>query len=405
MNLDPAAQDALDRFRAHVMADESLQMALARCEAPEAFTAAALEIARAAGIALPQDLLNAGLRPDPIGLFLHAPAPLSGKAWPGRDWLPIQTVGLPGGAFEVDWVHFAGLPLRSPFFATDARRAAASPFNRLFRYRTGLDDFIDTAVSDLPAPDGFIFHMSRCGSTLVSQMLAGLPGVIALSEPAPLDIVVKLAADEMLAETADAGAARSRGLEALRAMVAALGRRRSGSDRNAVFKLDSWQAILLPVFRRAFPSVPWTFLYRDPVEVLASLRLTPSIQMMAHVPHFHGIEAESGVGAEDHVARIVARICDSAAAQAGDGGLLVNHSQLPEAIDRIMAHFELAANEDERAAMFETAAKDAKSPWRGYVADSRAKQSAASPAERAAAEGHLAEPYRRLEAIRLAQGR
>ena len=192
MSLDPAAADALDRFRAHVMADQEVQSALAKCEAPDRFVAAALDIARCAGIALEVDVFDAGLRPDPIGLFLHAPASQAGTSWPGRDWLPIQVVGVPGG-LAVDWVHFAGLPLADPFFATDARRAAALPFNRLFRYRTGLDDFIDSAPDDAPAPDGFIFHMSRCGSTLVSQMLAALPGVVALSEPAPLDIVLKLA--------------------------------------------------------------------------------------------------------------------------------------------------------------------------------------------------------------------
>jgi hypothetical protein len=403
MSLDAPAAEALDRFRAHVMTDESLQMALARCEAPEAFVAAALDVARGAGIALAAADFGAGLRPDPIGLFLQAPAPQAGKSWPGRDWLPIQVVGLPGGGLAVDWVHFAGAPLDDPFFATDARRAAALPFNRLFRYRIGLDHFIDGALDDVPAPDGFIFHMSRCGSTLVSQMLAALPGVVALAEPAPLDIVLKLAGEGVGAEARGGAPEAARGLAALRAMVAALGRRRSDADRHLVFKLDSWQALLLPVFRRAFASVPWIFLYRDPVEVAASLKLTPSVQMMAHVPHHHGIHAEADATTEDHIARVVAGICAAAADMAGDGGLLVNYQELPGAIGPILAHFGIPYGQAELATSQEIARRDAKSPWRDHVADSEAKQRDASPALRATVERHLAGPYRRLEALRLAK--
>src|SRR5271166_938284 len=39
-------------------------------------------------------------------------------------------------------------------------------------------------------PAGFIFHMSRCGSTLVSQMLAQLDEVVMLSEPQVLNDVL-----------------------------------------------------------------------------------------------------------------------------------------------------------------------------------------------------------------------
>jgi hypothetical protein len=36
-------------------------------------------------------------------------------------------------------------------------------------------------------PDGFVFHMSRCGSTLVAQMLAVVPDHVVVSEAEPLD--------------------------------------------------------------------------------------------------------------------------------------------------------------------------------------------------------------------------
>ena len=50
-----------------------------------------------------------------------------------------------------------------------------------------MSDLLDQAAAEPGIdPTGFIFHLARCGSTLVSQMLAALPEHIVLSE-APAD--------------------------------------------------------------------------------------------------------------------------------------------------------------------------------------------------------------------------
>src|SRR6185503_16807696 len=236
------APSALDRFRAMVMADPCLQRALARCDSVPAFVALAGEAAARDGLSLRAGIFDPALAPDPIQLFLFGPAPQGGAAWPGRDWRPIQIVH-DGRGLAVDWAHFAGAALAAPFYAQDARRAAASPFNRLFRYRTGLDDFLRRAPEGLKPPDGLVFHMSRCGSTLVARMLATLPAMDVVSEPPPLDMAATIAA----------GADRPGGTEAdgadalLRAMAGALG---GGAADRFLLKLDSWHAILLPLYRR-----------------------------------------------------------------------------------------------------------------------------------------------------------
>ena len=40
--------------------------------------------------------------------------------------------------------------------------------------------------------------------------------------------------------------------------------------RDYFVKFDSWNTLDLALIRRAFPDVPWIFLYRDPVEVIVS---------------------------------------------------------------------------------------------------------------------------------------
>src|SRR6185437_13521248 len=96
---------------------------------------------------------------DPLGIAAFAAMPASGTAWPGADWLPVQVVDL-GGQVFVDWLYFGARPLREPF-------------NRAFRYRLALADFLaGAAAAQSLKPSGLIFHMSRCGSTLAAQMLA-----------------------------------------------------------------------------------------------------------------------------------------------------------------------------------------------------------------------------------------
>jgi GNAT superfamily N-acetyltransferase len=65
--------------------------------------------------------------------------------------------------------------------------------------------------------------MSRCGSTLLSQLLAASPRVVAVSEAAPIDAVLRRTWQ-------DGSMSDDRRLADLRAIVSALGQRRSGAE-------------------------------------------------------------------------------------------------------------------------------------------------------------------------------
>src|SRR5439155_24789392 len=122
-------------------------------------------------------------------------------------------------------------------------------------------------------PTGFIFHMSRCGSTLISQMLAALPQNVVVSEAGPVDAVLRArfqAPD--LPEREQIGW--------LQGIVSALGRRRTGEESHFFVKLDAWHTLDLPLIQRAFPDVPWLFLYRNPVEVMVSHARQPGSQLV-----------------------------------------------------------------------------------------------------------------------------
>ena len=144
-------------------------------------------------------------------------------------------------------------------------------------------------------------------------------------------------------------------VRALRAIVTTFGRCRAGDERRYVVKLDSWHALALPLFRRAFPEVPWVFLYRDPVEVLVSQMRQRGTQMLPQVlpPRFYGIDDDGAALDEDYCARVLAAICNAAADNAKlGGGLMIDYRELPAAVmSRIMPHFGIAAGAAERTAI------------------------------------------------------
>src|SRR5690348_15298359 len=106
----------------------------------------------------------------------------------GSDWVPAQIRSTPAGPM-VDWCHLGDLRFTAPFFAQTIERAMSHPFNQLLRPSTPLAAMAEPAAPEL-RPAGLIFHMSRCGSTLVSRMLAALAQNVVLSEPGPLDQIL-----------------------------------------------------------------------------------------------------------------------------------------------------------------------------------------------------------------------
>lgn len=150
------------------------------------------------------------------------------------------------------------------------------------RALTDTEEFIETTLLDWQAaspglmPSVFIFHASRCGSTLLAQMLARLASHIVLSEPPPLDQLLRAHYVSPLV-----GAAQRAAIDA---MLAALGQRRDGRVFRLAVKLDAWNIHELPLLHRCFPDKPWLFLYRDPLEIAASHLQQPCMHMVPGLP-------------------------------------------------------------------------------------------------------------------------
>lgn len=312
-----------------------------------------------------------------------------------RDWVPVRCFQQETNAF-VDWCFLEKVRLTEPFFDDSIARRFRQPFNLLFRHQTPIEFLGElNEYSEGLKPTGFIFHLSRCGSTLVSQMLAALPENIVISEASPIDFVVR--AKNIDDETK---------IEWLRWMVGALGQRRNEPEKHYFIKFDSWNTLEINLVKRAFPDVPWIFLYRNPVEIIVSHLRQRGAQMIPGLireilPEL-GFEASLEMPPEEYCARVLEKICRSAleSLQTGDG-LAVNYTELPDAVDsKILEHFNIEFSENDRDIMFAATKFNAKSPQMNFAPDSEQKKKEAGAAALAAAEKFVNPIYEALENLR-----
>jgi hypothetical protein len=321
-------------------------------------------------------------------------------------WTPIRlTLERPEPV--VDWCDLRGIAFREPFFMQTVARWASEPadggepLRPVVRTTLSTLEAID-GVGECLEPSGFIFHMSRCGSTVLSRLFGVVPDTFVVSEADPINTFLE----------ADPGTLNEAALVAcLRLMIRALGRKRFGDERHYVVKFSSWNVRRLALLRAAFPGVPWVFVYRAPIEVMSSvLKGSPGWMQLqrfsAEAEHLLGIPAADceGMPPEQFCARVLAGFC--AAALDGDDGtpLFVNYTDLPGvAWGPIARHFGIPLAPEHVARMREEARYYAKdTERRPFVADGAQKR-VATPEVAALADRWLRPLYAELQARRAAR--
>jgi hypothetical protein len=321
-------------------------------------------------------------------------------------WTPIR-VTCEAGAPIIDWCRTDGIDFVDPFFEQSVQRALKEPFRLLFRHETPITALAHPSLApDAIEPSAFVLHMSRCGSTLITQMLGALDEVLVLSEPAPLDTVLR--AGIHYPDVPDAT-----WVDYLRGMVRALGQRGRPRQQRYVVKLDAWAVVWWPLLRRAFPDTPWAFVFRDPLEVMVS----QTRQMWDHM--IPGVLTAAEIDLDLHVrpgpvpawtweefgAAVLARILEAALRQVDDGpALLVDYAELPGAVvTRIGPWLGLDPDLLRHPGLVRAASRNAKNPAVVFRDDRVEKQRAATPELRRAV-APLAPLYAELRARRRRTG-
>lgn len=333
-------------FRERVTESPELREELRAIGSRQELIARAIEMGRQLGFQFNEADALASSQTSPV----RSSAPADG-------WTPVK-VSFRDGEAVAECIYTGSFRFTEPFFQDSVTVAKRNPFTAMFRREMPLDaaDSLDPL-----APTGFIFHMTRCGSTLIAQMLASLDRAVVIAEAAPLD-------DVLQAGLTISDLPRERQVGWLRQIVAALGQRRGGAESLYFLKLDAWHIRHMALIREAFPDVPWIFVERRIEDVIASQLRQPGLPALpgAMDPRILGLRFEDILtpDREHWCRRVLSSFLEAAAAFRSDAsGLFVDYSELPEAVwGRVASHFGVRFSETEVAQMRETARFDAKNP-------------------------------------------
>lgn len=248
-------------------------------------------------------------------------------------WIPWKAAE-PGP--DLAWLPLDGGRFHEPFFEDTLGRLKRA--HAVFYGTRTLFDLLDADLEGLERlqPALLVFHISRCGSTLLAQMLGTDPAVEVLSEPPLLDHLLRSGQDSRIDP-----------------LLALLGQRRFPESRHLVLKLDSWHLAFHGRLRALYPTVPCVLLYREPARVMASHRLLRGMHALPGVldPALFGFDprelpqptlgVDAGVYLDSHLELVLGRYFEwmQAIARGDRNSLLLDFEAGPEACYRSLLAF------------------------------------------------------------------
>jgi hypothetical protein len=322
-----------------------------------------------------------------------------------KGMMPVDAVvvdGRPG----LRWMDMSGVSFAEPFFQQTVERAKADGSSRRELF-TEFDVLLQLEKQlDSVQPAGFIFHSSRCGSTLVANACRAVNNSIVLSEANTIDkLIARFITDPGDVKT-------SLYSVFLRGVVHALAQHRTGNEEHLFIKFSCCSFAEIERIRRIWPNVPWLFLYRDPVETIVSnLKDVPpwlldnDRRVLASI-----VGATPGEVADMHLeelcARTIGSLFSTAHRHVNEKSMLLNYKQLSvPVISSVLNFFKVSPSTAELESIERASQVYSKETagTRAFVLDTDAKQKLASGAVREAAAKWATEPYELLEQKRLEQ--
>jgi len=321
-----------------------------------------------------------------------------------KGMLPVDAVvvdGRPG----LWWMDMSGVSLAEPFFQQTVERAKTDSNRRELFTEFDVLLQLEKQLDSVP-PTGFIFHSSRCGSTLVANACRAINNSIVLSEANAIDKLIA----RFITDPGDVKTSLYSVL--LRGVVNALAQRRTGNEEHLFIKFSCCSFAQIERIRRIWPNVPWLFLYRDPVETIVSnLRDVPpwlldnDRRVLASIVGTPADEV-AGMPLEEQCARTIGSLFSTAHRLANAGQLLLNYKQLSvSVISSVLSFFKVSPSTAELETIERANHLYSKEAYvqRTFSADADAKQKLASDAVREAAAKWATDPYQLLEQKRLGQ--
>lgn len=242
-------------------------------------------------------------------------------------WYPTRaTLGVDHASMT--WTDLSGISFDEPFFHQTVRRAGSRATCTL---PIGMKPTPYSSADTAPA--AFIFHVSRCGSTLLCNMFRSLGNghVVAEAQAFTALLAPVGSADCKAVRLATQTQQRQ---TLLRQITSALGQSPDGQKAPYFIKCTSYSAMRLDLIRSVWPLVPIIFLTRDPLEVMVSnLNRPPGwIKAWKNANQAASLFGWSGntdsLSQEEFLARSFGSICQAAQEHLGSPSLVLDYQDL-----------------------------------------------------------------------------
>ncbi|MBK8608721.1 MAG: sulfotransferase family protein [Chitinophagaceae bacterium] len=208
------------------------------------------------------------------------------KHSPVDGWIPVK-LNTEDGTNLCRWLYVGDKNFTEPFFDETISACRSLPENGHLKRSMSSTDLLPDWAKEIDSlePTAFIFHISRCGSTLISQMLGMLPSNIILSEVPFFDDLLRHGKmHNCMPEI----------LPQLQAAIRLYGTKRNENQQQLFIKTDSWHIHFSKELRALYPKVPFFLLYRKPDEVIRSQQKKRGMQAIPNLlePSIFGFDRD-----------------------------------------------------------------------------------------------------------------
>lgn len=216
-----------------------------------------------------------------------------------KNWIPY-TFDNQSADDICKWMYLGDKEFHEPFFDSTLRECKALPINQSRYHPTGtLDVLIEWATQiEVIQPTAFIFHISRCGSTLVSQLLGLLKTNLILSEVPFIDDLLRYNFKN-----------NHSSLKFVKSGIDFYCAKRTPYLENVFIKCDSWHIHFYEELRLLYPTTPFFLLYHKPDRVIQSHQ---KIRGMHAVPGLIDLEIFNlkqeeifGISQDEYLAKVI----------------------------------------------------------------------------------------------------
>lgn len=277
-------------------------------------------------------------------------------------WIPVKLFPEDNNLL-CRWLYAGDKAFDEPFFdeSISVCRSLYSENWHIKRSMSSTEVLTDWAkMMDTVEPTAFIFHISRCGSTLISQMLGMQPSNIILSEVPFFDDLLRYGKMHNCMPAI---------LPQLQAAVSLYGANRTGNFQRLFIKADSWHIHFYKELRALYPAVPFFLLYRKPDEVLRSQQKKRGMQALPNYlePEIFGFDKEivSATPLDEYMSMVIESYLDAFLdiLQKDELAYAINyHSGAMSIVDTIAMVTGLSITEAEKLLMEKRAGFHAKFP-------------------------------------------